>query len=65
VAVHAEGNAYDQVSVRGHVVGETTEGALGHIDALSRKFTGKDYQPRDQARVKVRIAIDHARSWGD
>ena len=64
VAVHEEGNAYRQVSVRGHVV-EETAGALPHIDALSRKYTGKDYQPRDQARVKVRIAIDHARSWGD
>ena len=65
LAVHAEGDAYEQVSLRGHLVGETTEGALAHIDALSRKFTGKDYQPRDQVRVKLRIAIDHARSWGD
>lgn len=65
VAVHGEGHAYDQVSVRGHVVEETREGALGHIDALSRKYTGKDYARRDQERVKVRIAIDAARSWGD
>ncbi|MEA2684062.1 MAG: hypothetical protein QOK05_2390 [Chloroflexota bacterium] len=65
VAVHAEGDAYNQVSIRGHVVDETTEGALEHIDALSRKYRGRDYSPRDQKRVKVRIAIDSARSWGD
>ena len=65
VAVHAEGDAYSQVSIRGHVVDETREGGLEHIDALSRKYTGRDYQPRDQARVKVLIAIDSARSWGD
>ena len=65
IAVHEEGSAYNQVSIRGHVVDETTEGGLEHIDALSRKYTGKDYEPRDQKRVKVRIAIDSARSWGD
>lgn len=65
IAVHDMQDPYNQVSLRGHVVGETTEGALDHIDHLSRKYTGQDYGPRDQARVKVRIAVDHVRSWGD
>lgn len=65
VAVHAEGNAYDQVSIRGRVVSETSEGALEHIDRLSQKYSGRDYSPRDQERVKVLIAIESARSWGD
>lgn len=65
VAVHDVQDPYSQVSIRGHVVDETTEGGLAHIDELSRKYTGKDYEPRDQKRVKVRVAIDEARSWGD
>ncbi|HEV1998099.1 MAG TPA: TIGR03618 family F420-dependent PPOX class oxidoreductase [Candidatus Dormibacteraeota bacterium] len=65
VAVHDMENPYNQVSLGGRVVEETTEGALAHIDALSRKYSNRDYEPRDQKRVKVRIAIDQARSWGD
>ena len=65
VTVHDNENPYSQVSVRGHAVEETSEGALEHIDSLSRKYTGKDYEPRDQRRVKVRIAMDSVRSWGE
>ena len=65
VAVHDMEDAYNQVSISGSVVEETTEGALDHIDSLSRKYTGKDYQRRDQRRVKLRISVDRVRSWRD
>jgi len=65
VAVHDHEDPYRQVSIRGHVVEDTQEGGLDGIDHLAQKYTGKDYDPRDQKRVRVRIAIDHVRSWGD
>ncbi|MFN2463658.1 MAG: TIGR03618 family F420-dependent PPOX class oxidoreductase [Candidatus Dormibacteria bacterium] len=65
IAVHDAEDPYAQVSLRGRVVEVTSEGAQAHIDALSRKYTGHDYgvQP-DQVRVRVRISLESARSWG-
>lgn len=59
VADPADANLYLQI--RGRVVETTTDGARDHIDALSRKYTGHDYEPyggREQQRVLVRIAPD-------
>lgn len=65
IAVHDVRDPYNQVSITGHATEATTEGAQEHIDSLSRKYTGKDYDtPAGQTRVKVRVAIDNARSWG-
>ena len=65
VAVHDVADPYNQVSLRGRAVELTNEGAQDHIDALSRKYTGQDFGLRPgHTRVKIRIAIDHARSWG-
>ncbi|MCU1352922.1 MAG: pyridoxamine 5-phosphate oxidase-related FMN-binding [Acidimicrobiales bacterium] len=50
-------NPYQYVEVRGRVV-ETVRGdeARAHIDALSRRYTGEDYQPPIQTeRVILRI----------
>ena len=45
VLIHSSENAYDWAEVRGTVV-TTTDGdkARAHIDKLSRKYTGADYQ---------------------
>jgi PPOX class probable F420-dependent enzyme len=52
---------YDWAEVRGHVV-ETVTGdeARKHIDELSRKYTGHDYQPTigPHGRVILKIAPD-------
>ncbi|MHB9288751.1 PPOX class F420-dependent oxidoreductase [Halobacteriales archaeon Cl-PHB] len=50
---------YRALSVVGEVVEITTEGARDHIDALSRRYTGEDYQPEIQSeRVLLRIRPD-------
>jgi PPOX class probable F420-dependent enzyme len=48
--------------VRGRVVERTTDGAVEHIEMLSRKYLGTPYPwygGRDQVRVKLVIAPDH------
>src|SRR3954466_5269631 len=35
-------NAYRYVQIRGSVTGETTDGAVAHIDSLAKKYLGKD-----------------------
>lgn len=66
IEVHDEKHPYDQVSIVGHVVEMTTLGAVDSINHLSEKYTGNpDYKIRDgDIRVRIRIAIDKARSWG-
>jgi PPOX class probable F420-dependent enzyme len=52
---------YRQLMMRGHVVDFVHEGAIEHIDSLSRKYDGTDFfsTPRPkQQRVILRIAID-------
>ncbi|MDQ6747795.1 MAG: pyridoxamine 5'-phosphate oxidase family protein [Candidatus Dormibacteraeota bacterium] len=66
IEVHDEGDPYNQVSIVGRAVELTTEGGQEGIDALSRKYAGKDYgTPAGQTRVRIRVEIDRARSWGD
>lgn len=38
-------NAYRYVQIRGSVTGETTDGAVAHIDSLAKKYLGKDTYP--------------------
>ncbi len=60
VAIWDAENAYSFVEIRGRVV-ETVTGpaALDSINALSRKYTGGDYQPAIQSeRVILKIAPD-------
>jgi PPOX class probable F420-dependent enzyme len=66
IEVHDEKHPYDQVSIVGHVVEITTRGAVESINHLSEKYTGNpDYKIREgDIRVRIRIAIDRARSWG-
>jgi PPOX class probable F420-dependent enzyme len=48
-------------SVKGRVVGSTTDGAVDSIEALARKYLGAPYPwygGRDQVRVLLTIAVD-------
>jgi PPOX class probable F420-dependent enzyme len=53
-------NPYHWVEVRGHVEDVTEEGANDHINQLSHKYTGRDYQgfKSDEQRVTYKIEPD-------
>lgn len=71
VLIHASDNPWDWAEVRGTVV-DTTGGqeARDHIDALSRKYVGTDYQNPigPEGRIILRVAPHKvntpARLWG-
>ena len=67
VAVHDMEDPYNQVSLIGRAVEITAEGGQEGIDRLSQKYTGEPrYKtPPGDTRVRVRVALDRARSWGD
>jgi PPOX class probable F420-dependent enzyme len=59
ILIHSAESAYDWAEVRGTVVGTITgDEARAHIDQLSRKYTGADYQMPigPQGRVILRVA---------
>ena len=62
VAVVNSENPYQQLTVRGHVVHMTHEGADDHIDMLAKKYLGVDrypYRSAGEKRVIVKIVPDH------
>lgn len=61
VLIHVADNAWDWSEVRGHVVGTVGgQAARDHIDALSQKYLGVDYQRPigPEGRVILQIAPD-------
>ena len=67
VAVANSENPYQQLTVRGHVVQMTHEGADNHIDLLAKKYLGVDkypYRSAGEKRVIVKIAPDHVGTSG-
>jgi PPOX class probable F420-dependent enzyme len=62
VLVYEAGNPYNYVEVRGTATG-TTDGADEHINALAKKYTGRDeFSGRPgEKRIKFVIAPDHVR----
>lgn len=66
VTVISESNPYVYAEVRGRVVGEIRgDEARTHIDELSRRYTGTDYQATiESERVVVQIEPDRQRSRG-
>jgi PPOX class probable F420-dependent enzyme len=61
VLIHAADSPWDWAEVRGHVVGRVTgEAARAHIDELSRRYVGTDYQNPigPEGRVILRVAAD-------
>jgi PPOX class probable F420-dependent enzyme len=67
VLIHSSQSAYDWSEVRGHVV-ETVGGqeARDHIDALSNKYTGKDYANPigEHGRVILKVSPDKINTSG-
>lgn len=45
VEVVEQENPYSMLSVKGKVVGMTTDGADAHIDAMAKKYLGQDTYP--------------------
>jgi PPOX class probable F420-dependent enzyme len=60
-------NPYHYAEVRGAVVGTVGgDDARAHIDQLSRKYRGQDYDPAaiKTERVILKIAPERQRAWG-
>jgi PPOX class probable F420-dependent enzyme len=60
-------NVYRYLSIRGRVVEVTEQGADAHIDALAKKYLGKDTYPFRQAgeiRVTYKIRPEHVGGMG-
>jgi len=60
-------NPYEYVSITGHITGDTHDGADEHIDALAKKYLGKDEYPwrsPEEQRIKVRITPEKVDSAG-
>jgi PPOX class probable F420-dependent enzyme len=60
-------NPYEYVEVRGRVTEITEEGADEHIDALARKYLGRDRYPfrtPDEQRIIVRVEPEKVRLQG-
>ena len=64
ITVHDEQNPYEYVEIRGRVVEDTHDGAKEHIDALAKKYLGKDeypfLQPGEQ-RIKFLVEPERVR----
>ncbi|HYN99094.1 MAG TPA: PPOX class F420-dependent oxidoreductase [Actinomycetota bacterium] len=59
VEVVEQENPYSMLSVKGKVVGMTTDGADDHIDAMARKYLGQDSYPfRKEGEVRLILRID-------
>jgi PPOX class probable F420-dependent enzyme len=56
-------DAYRYVGIQGTVVGDTEDGAVEHIHALSRKYTGRDYAHLRAGEVRVIYKILPTRVW--
>jgi PPOX class probable F420-dependent enzyme len=58
-------NPYRYLEIRGHVVERTREGADQHIDAMAKKYLGKDQYPFRQpgeVRVIFKVKPEHMTS---
>ena len=67
LAIQDPDNPYRYVQVRGRVVEITEKGADEHIDALAKKYLGKDKYPNrrpGEVRVTVKIAPEKIQTMG-
>ncbi|MFQ6134359.1 MAG: PPOX class F420-dependent oxidoreductase [Nitrososphaerales archaeon] len=54
-------NPYQMVSIRGHVVAQSQEGADEHIDRLAKKYLGKDkypYRQLGEKRIILKVELE-------
>jgi PPOX class probable F420-dependent enzyme len=64
VAIHDQARPHPPVAVLGTVVEITSEGALEHIDTLSRRYTGEPWTPHEgQTRLLLVIRPDRVLGW--
>lgn len=61
ISMTANGDPYTKVTIRGRVTELRHEGARDHIDALAKKYLGRDTYPgpSDEQRVMFLIEVDH------
>lgn len=59
-------NPYRYLQLRGKIIERNEKKGLEHIDALAKKYSGKDKYdgPPDQQRVQYRIQIEHVDAHG-
>ena len=59
LAIMDPDNPYRYIQIRGRVRKVTTEGADAHIDALAKKYLGKDQYPwRQPGQVRLLVEIE-------
>jgi PPOX class probable F420-dependent enzyme len=61
ISITQEKNRYRHLFIRGKVIQQTKEGALDHINRLSRKYLGKDYPWNDKNRIILRIKPEYVK----
>jgi PPOX class probable F420-dependent enzyme len=67
LAIQDPENPYRYVQVRGRVVEMTEKGADAHIDALAKKYLGKDKYPNrrpGEVRMTVKITPEQIQTMG-
>jgi len=61
ISITQQKNPYRHLFIRGRVIEQTREGALDHINRLSRKYLGKDYPWNDRNRLILKIVPESAK----
>ena len=61
ISITQEKDRYRHLFIRGKVIQQTKEGALDHINRLSRKYLGKDYPWGDKNRIILRIKPEYVK----
>ena len=57
-------NVWRYLQIRGRVTGIRPDEGLAFIDEMSRRYTGRDYEARDEVREVFEITVDHVRARG-
>jgi PPOX class probable F420-dependent enzyme len=61
ISITQQKNPYRHLFIKGKVIEQTKEGALDHINRLSRKYLGKDYPWNDRNRIILKIVPEYAK----
>jgi PPOX class probable F420-dependent enzyme len=65
ISIFAMDDPYVDISLRGKVVHETTEGAVEHIHALANKYLGRDYPWLEQSPPRITLLVEIDQDSGD
>ena len=61
ISITQQKNPYRHLFIKGRVIEQTKDGALDHINRLSRKYLGKDYPWNDRNRIIIKIVPESAK----